>query len=335
MTTPLYTLVRSSRALMDTGEIGYGWSQIDFSKYPDANSLIEQGFIKNNIDFGRKRKQIMRYRSLKAGDRVVVPMSGTIVIAEVIGVRRHVLGSDVVYSENRISVRYFTDAKGSAFIPRTALTTKLQSRLRLRASIGVLDDFAEEIEKQIAGLNQGEIHTWKHEVEARQFQQETQFKTELLKRLQSGSDIALKAGGDGLEQLIRNLLEANGYNARILPKRQSSGIDDVDIAAHKTNDLTSDLEGLYIQIKHHRGHTGLHAVRQLDAFEDEGEEIRFCRKVLITTASLEREVLEEAERCGIATLDGIQLVDWIYQQRDKLNERDRAVLGISNVPQLI
>jgi len=149
-----FVLVRSPKELIEKGQIGYGW-EVDFSKYDNANSLIED--IDKKCGIGRKRKQVERYFNLKENDIVIVPLSGAIVIAEVIGEKSFQLNPDIKFSENRVTVEYLSDKEGGVYyIPRKSLSTELQSRLKLRMSVASLNDFSEEIEKHVESLKKEE-----------------------------------------------------------------------------------------------------------------------------------------------------------------------------------
>ena len=98
--------------------------------------------------------------------------------------------------------------------------------------------------------------------------------------------------------------------------------------------LTPDIEGLLIQVKHHKGLTGSTGIKQLEAYSDD-EEFSFFRKVLITTAELDDVIKNRAEDADIVTMDGEELVNWIYDNIDQLGADTRIALGISSIPSLV
>jgi restriction system protein len=329
-----FILVRSSRALIDKHQIGYGWAAVDFSAYGSSQELLELGFSGKNI--GRKRKQILRYFNLQKSDIVVVPLAGTVAFAVVEGTKSHVLHSGIKYSENRVSVNYLTNSEGEVlYLPRKLLSTGLESRLKIRTSIASLDDFSDELSKVVSELKENKIYTVSKDISDKREQVASDFKEVLLYRLRSGEKIWIDAGGYGLEILVTEIFKANGYDANIQAKNSVKGLADVDVIATKPNILTGDLEGTLIQVKHHNGSTSLTGVRQLAAYTVDSGDYDYYRKVLVTTAELSDDVKAEAERLNIKTIDGEALVDWIYDNVDKLSEGTLRKLGIVSEPSLI
>lgn len=332
--TKNYVLVRSPRKLIQRHEIGYGWRDINFSSYLSFSELFKKEFIDTGKAYGRRKKQIERYFNLKEGDVVVIPTSGTIAFAKVEGTKVYNKDSSISYSENRIKVSYLKDKSDNSFIPRQALTTQLQSRLKIRMAIADLSDFSDEIDKHISSLDEGNIYTWKSEIEEKENYDEIVFKEKLLKRLKKGNKISLSAGGYGLEKLVSELLDINGYVSRIQPKNQSSGIDDIDIIAKKHNFLTDDIECLYIQVKHHTGTTGLTGLKQLTEYKND-DEYSLIRKVLISTGIFDNPLKEIAEKENIYLIEGDELVNLIYNNITQLSLNTKISLGITTTPQLI
>lgn len=328
-------LVRSSRELISQNKIGYGWENIDFSSYSTDGELIEKGFKNQGYNLGRKTKQIKRYFNLKENDIVIIPVSGAIAIAIVEGTKTYIKNPSENYSNNRIEVKYLSNSDKNIFIPRKSLTTALQSRLKIRMSIASLNEFRDEINKHIEALDKGKIHTWAKEVEQKEEEAANLFKSELLERLKNGKKISLSSGGYGLEKLVKELLEIQGYRARISAKNASSGIDDVDVIATKTNELTSDVEALFIQAKHHNGNTSNWGIQQLIAYEISSDDYAFYRKILITTGVLSDEDKQLAQDNEIIIIEGDILVDWIYDNIEKLNISTKVLLGITNRPSLL
>ncbi len=335
MSEPKIILVRSPRELINQNQIAYGWENIDFSSYKTANDLIEKGFKEQGYNLGRKTKQIKRYYNLEENDIVIVPVSGAIAIAIVEGTKSYLKNPSEKYSNNRIKVKYLLDSEKNIFIPRKTLTTALQSRLKIRMSIASLNEFKDEINKHIASLDKGEIHTWAKEVEEKESKAIDLFKNELLKRLKDGKNIGISSGGYGLEKLVKKLLEINGYQARISAKNASSGIEDIDVVATKTNELTSDIEGLFIQVKHHKGRTNDWGIKQLIAYNISEEDYAFHRKILITTADVNDTDKKFAQDNEIIIIEGNSLIDWIYDNIEKLDMATKVSLGITSRLSLI
>lgn len=329
-----FVLVRSPKALIEKHQIGYGWASVDFSAYETSKKLLEEGFSGKNI--GRKRKQILRYFNLQKDDIVIVPLAGTLAFAVVEGTKSHVIDSGIKYSENRVSVNYLTNEEGEVnYLPRKTLSTRLESRLKIRTSIASLDGFNDELTKIVSELKENRVYTVSKEISDKRDQVASDFKKILLSRLRSGEKIWIDAGGYGLEVLVTEIFKANGYDANIQAKNSGKGEADVDVIATKANILTGDIEGTLIQAKHHKGFTSVKGVKQLAAYAVEFSDYDYCRKVLVTTAELSEDVRAEAERNNIKAIDGEALVDWIYDNVDKLSESTLRKLGIVSEPSLI
>jgi restriction system protein len=237
--------------------------------------------------------------------------------------------------ENQVEVKFLRNEDGDvAFIPRNTLSTALQSRLKLRMAIANFSSFKDELLRLVDSTNKGEVHTWKTEVERKEAEAEKKFKIDLLKRIQKGKEISLSAGGYGLEKLVKELLQEQGYEASIQAKNQSSGIDDIDIIAERANLLTSKVEVLFIQVKHHKGTTSSWGIEQLKAYPV-SDDIDFYSKVLITTGKIDEAVKFEAEKDNIVILDGDQFVEWLYENIELLGINTKAALGIISIPSLV
>ena len=206
-------LVRSPRELIENGQIGYGWAGLRFSDYKTIDDLLGEGIKNSGCKLGRKTKQIKRYFGLEKGDLGIVPVSGASAIAVVDGEKTYKKDAAVKYGENRIKVTYLSDKNGNVFIPRKCLTTDFQSRLKIRMSVANLGEFSDEVDRHVEALKNGEIHTWKKETEKREAEALLCFKNKLLDRIRKGEKVGLQAGGYGLEQLIQELLEIEGYKA--------------------------------------------------------------------------------------------------------------------------
>jgi len=322
-------LVRSPRELIEKGLIGYGWQDIDFSEFKDTDDLFKNGFAGKNI--GRKGNQIKRFFNLNEGDLIVTPFFKSIAISKVIGKKS--FDSSVSNGSNQVSVSYLKDSKGNIFIPRENLSTALKSRLRIRMSNADLKGFSDEILRQVKALEKGEALTWATKMVEKEAKLSEEFKADLLQRLRTGKALGLSAGGDGLEKLIQEIFIIQGYNAIIPAKSAAKGIADVDIIATRENPF-SDTERILVQVKHHDSKTGMKGVTQLDKYE-ESEDFICSRKILITTAEFGEGVINKAVDLGIMTMEGTELVNWIYENIDQLSASTRAKIGVSMTPTLV
>lgn len=323
-------LVRSPRTLIKDSLIGYGWT-VNFTAYESAKELIAKGFAE--INYGKRKKQISTYFNLKEGDIVVVPVSKAIAIGKVVGTKSYEPNSDIPMSQNRITVRFYSDASGNQFIPRTLLSTKFQTRLKIKMSVANLSEFSDEITAHIDFLKQGKIRTLETAYSEKLELEETEFKKNLLTRIRTGKDISIEAGGYGLEKLVLELLTIQGYSAKIQAKNQSSGIDDVDITAEKSNDFTGKNEFLFVQVKHHKGKTDNKGIKQLA--EHKVDDNVHYEKLLITSATLDENTKLYAEEKNVLTMEGETLVELITNNIDKLAEDTKIRLGITVRPYLV
>jgi len=330
MTQVNFMMVRSPN-LIKNNQIGYGWCEINFSEFDNTADLINEGF--KGIDRGRQTNQIKRYFNLKQDDYVVVPFSGTIAIAKVVGQKSyHPMTNEVPYGENRISVRYLKHKDGY-FIPRVNLSTALQNRLKIRMTICDLNEFSEELCKHIESIENDQLYTWNTEQELKLQRNTEQFKADLLSRLRSNKDINLQSGGIGLEHLIKEILEAKNYTARIPAKNEKSGIQDVDVIATRFSEFSEKKEGIFIQVKHHAGTTGNHGIKQVSEYEINEDDYSQIDRVLITTADFKNN--DFASSNSVTVLAGADFIDWVYDNLSLLSNDSLLALGISNLPTLL
>lgn len=134
-----------------------------------------------------------------------------------------------------------------------------------------------------------------------------------------------------MERLVKELLEIEGYSAKIESKNQSSGIADIDISAEKIDRFNQCR--LLIQVKHHKGETSNHGLKQLIAYDTNDE--TDVQKWLITTADLSDTSKQLAEDNQIRVMNGKELVNWIDESLEYLSVGTKQQLGIINVPQLV
>lgn len=329
-------LVRSARELVEEGYIGYGWEKVKFNEYHTVKDLFSQGF--HGINYGRKKKQIIRFFELKKDDIVVVPLSGTIAIGIVEGEKVYDSMSKIPFSANRVKVNFFTNTDGeTVYIPRTELETAFERRLKIRMSISNLEDFRSEIEHIISALSQGEIYTWDLAAVKKGEEAKNKFIKNLGKRLRSEKGLGIAAGGYGLEKLIWEIFQAKEYDTSIPAKNSRQAGEDVDIIARKEGEFSSNGEVYLIQAKHHRGATNMHGLNQLIKYniDDYDDEVKIY-KVLMTTALKVVDGLEEkAKDEKIIVIKGDELAKWIYSNLSLLSKKTLNKLGISEVPTLI
>ncbi|CAM4305254.1 restriction endonuclease [Acinetobacter pragensis] len=324
-----YLMVRSPEALITESKIGYGWKHINFSEHENTKSLIKE-IIDKNGSIGRMKNQVINFFSLKEEDIVLVPVRKSVIIAKVLGGKFYECDFRSGHGANQIMVEYFKKDGKVIKIPRSRLKQNLESRLKLRTTIADLSKFAPEIDELLKNINiYGDFNI------TDVFQEKIEnsiiaFKNELLKSLRKGNT-RLKAGGRGLEELVQELLEIQGYSqVDILAKQNGIGKSDVDIQAVSENNPF--LKDLLVQVKHHDGITGKKAIDQLITYEK--EEAIDAYKWVITTGNISDDTKNYAEKHQISIMEGDEFVDWIYTNLDKLKISTKESLGIIEVPKL-
>ncbi len=322
-------MVRSPESLIKENKIGYGWKQVNFSAHQEIKELIKE-IIEKNGSIGRMTNQVKNYFELKSEDIVIVPLGKKIAIAKVIGTKNYDPLFKGGHGANQIDVKFFRKDGKVIYIPRSKLKENLESRLKLRTTIGDLTRFSQEIDHIIQNLNELGNFDIKSSFQEKIDQYENEFKTELLNALWKGNT-RLKAGGRGLEELVKELLEIEGYsNVDILDKKNGEGIADVDIQA--TSEKNPFLKDILVQVKHHRGETSKHAINQLIAYEFESDSNAY--KWVVTTGHVSQESKLYAQENQINIMEGEQLVDWIYTNLSALKISTKEALGIVDVPKL-
>lgn len=318
-------MVRSTDQMIEKNLIGYGW-QVDFSQFSQVAELLDAIKTKHGT-YGNSRKRIASFFNLKKGDIVVVPTGSSIALAEVEGERFFQAGSKK--SSNQISVQYCRNQNGGLIkIPRKLLTNALESRLKIRTSIADLQKFDTELMSIFQNIKKNNQYIPSH-IDEKKLETQESFKVDLLAAIK-GKKTWLESGGIGVENLVVELLQLDGYTATVQPKNQSSDIADVDIIAIKATRFYQS--ELLIQVKHHSGHSGEHGIRQLIAYDSDNQN---ANKWFITTAEISDSTKGLAENHNISTMDGEALVDWLVDSIDSLAEATMRKLGIIQAPVLV
>lgn len=319
-------LVRSPASLVNEHLAGYGWPQVNFAEATNASKLMEL-FSERGIDPGRHRNQIKRFFSIGRGDIVVVPLHRSIAIGFANGIRSY--GKGVGYGENRVGVEYLRHQDGTIVrIPRTDLPEAFSTRLRIRMSVVSLDEFKDDILRIIDQVKCGGGTSFDSHIQALEADALVSLRKSLLNNIRMGNT-NLQSGGLGLEKLVAELLRIEGYAAKILAKTAFEGVADADIEAFREDRFSSNK--LFIQVKHHNGITGYHALRQLQQIDDDDNVERW----LITTGDVEPQMTEEAESQGIGVMDGEKLMEWVVERANQLSPATLNRLGLSTVPSLL
>jgi len=321
-----FVLVRSPRELVEDNLIGYGWGNVNFSKFTTAKDLIAH-FNKNNIDYRRQKNQIRRFFNISEGDVVIVPMGSSFAIGHATNTKSY--GSGIRHGDNRIAVNFLRNNDGKLIkIPNKRPSTGFASRLKIRQTVASLDEFEDEIMGLLQSLEKYGAASLDLHVQELQETAIQQLKSTLLSNIRSGKSY-LESGGIGLERLVQELLQIEGYQAKIPSKSQHEGIADTDIEAVRTDRFSSTR--LIIQVKHHQGMTGTHGIKQLNAVEEEENVLRW----LITTASVSDEVKAFADSCNVQVMDGELFVEWLYEHLGNLSPMTLNRLGVALIPTLL
>ncbi len=331
-----YYMVRILENQFDIAEknsvVAVGWSDWNIYKMSEEEIRKEIGGAYDSWGAspqlrGRKINEILRFRSIKKGDYILVPHWNSVWFA--------VAESEFYYDENakkddlsnRLKVCFQKDADGNnRCVPRSQLSERLSRRLHLRgATVLELDDFKEEIEK----IFNDKEYSFSKAVTEKENELIKTFKKNLLESICEG-DVYLKSGGIGLEELVRELFECEKYEAQILPKNKFKSWGDADIIAMSKFQIS-----ILAQVKHHKGYTDTWGIEQLKEIKKNGEDEGCDKLMLITSGNVKEDIKQEAEKHGILVMDGEQLVDWIYENINELSAETKTKLKISISPIVI
>ncbi|ERJ00784.1 MULTISPECIES: restriction endonuclease [Eubacteriales] len=345
-----YYLVRireNAHQYVENGIVAVGWSQVDFSQCLEKGlspaQKVEEMCYHTGASpqlVGRKKAEVTRFCKIKSGDLVVVPCKGGFYIGESTG--HYLYSSEAVVRDlaNQLQVRFRcgSDGKPLRFVragKNMALTTKLRTR-----GFSILEFDDERVVQGIeelweSGLDRAESDR----VVERQEEEDQAFIQRMASVLQNYSATSLPAGGQGMEEMVANLLRVNGFIVKILSKRCGEGKADADILAVKPMGTSSELSFAYfIQVKHYVGETGLGGLEQIRKFRDqiqngylfsyekEGSALQVMllpdniRYGVLTSGTFADRTVEEAEKDGLFLIDGIQLAEMLCEKIDDLPE---------------
>lgn len=334
LSEPNYYLVRTSPELVERGIVGVGWSEFRFDQIDDADAAIQE-IIDRWGSVRRWANQIRRFYVIREKDIVVAPVPYAVAIGMATGGILFDEASVVADRANQRHVNFPRDAEGRVItVPRTSFSEAFQRRLRVQGmTVNDLEEFADEIEAARASLSSGADYTWQNQVVAQMSKQQDAFKQNLLMNIRSGRT-NLQAGGVGLEHLVRELLEADGYKARVLSKRQFGSYADADVQASRSDPCAS--VKLLVQVKHHQGFSNEHGIRQLEEIRKaHAGEYDDHQIVFVTSASVSDELRKAAESANVTVLGGLELAEWISEQIDRLSAPTKLALGVYEVPAVI
>lgn len=343
---PDYYMVRAKNQtqeefdfFFENGVVAIGWSQVDVRTLNSKEEVDD--VLSDHYDFwsdaypsvrGRRENEILRFNGIENRDRVLVPYRSSVALATVDGKHRYVPDTGVDLS-NQILATYERDEEGNLLtVSRSDLTGALQSRLRVPGStVTDLNEFADEIKRF---FDREEQFTWKARHRNQEQERRDAFQKALLERLQEGED-HLPAGGLGLEGLVAELLRLDRFEeVNSLAKSSFEGKGDADIEATRADRFGE--RKVLIQVKHHRGETGRHGLRQLQAIQANASETWGEHElVLVSTGSVPSNIKDDAEQTGIVVLEETDFIDWLLDHVDELKPETRRKLGLSEVPAFI
>ncbi len=340
-------MIRAMRSTLEDFDVFFqnsvvavGWSDFDFTRYESFEALLQAITDEYYSDettekmapqiAGKRKNEIRRFKGIQKGDQIVIPYLSNIRLAVACGEERFSeLDGDLQDMANQHVVSFVRDNDGGYLtVPRQQFSEGLQRRLRVPGSaISDLSEFAEEV----ACLFQDEPYT--STILRVQNEQERGFKEKLLCILQNGTS-ALCAGGIGMEDLVAELLRADGYIADIQAKNRFPGIADADIEATRDDHITSTK--LLVQVKHHSWESDEWGARQLiHILEAQPDFFAEYQLVLVTSGDASGGLRDLCDAENITLITGPQLVDWIVDQLENITPKMKSALRISNVPQLV
>lgn len=316
--------------------IAVGWSEIDFTKHSieQTENLVkevEKCYYSDGKTFapivGKKLNEVRRFHNINTGDYLLIPYFNSIRLA--------ISGDKLIYDNNSYDldlanqrkVDYLQNKGTFKTVPRDELSEALQRRLRVRGStVSDLYEFKDEIEK----LFSKDSYTWTSDFDENETKLKDRFKETLINRIKAGKT-NLKTGGIGLEYLVQELMECEGYKSEVKAKTAFQ-FGDADVYADKSDKFQETK--ILIQVKHHSGYTNEWGLKQLYEIK-KGEEHKGYKFVLVTSANISDEVRKLADELDIVAIDGNELADWIYDHLNKLSVETKKILGISSIPQFM
>lgn len=338
MVRAMYQTSEELNLFIKNSVVAVGWSRVNFSSFSDVDEVVDQviqayyseGSAMPQV-VGKRRNEVRRFKNLRKGDRIIIPYWDSVCLAICNGKEIYDTNASDLDLSNQRKVKYIHNEDGGLmYIPRTHLSEGLQRRLRVRGTtIADLYEFENEIDHLFISKN----FSWLSSLEDIQQSIAKDFKKELLQNLRSGKTY-LQTGGIGLENLIRELMEIEGYNAKVLSKRTFKSFGDADIQAIKSDRFGENK--VLIQVKHHYGTSGLWGAEQLiEILNQQPELIQEYKLVLITSAEASEELRKVCNDKDISLLTGTELVDWIFDCLIKLSPTTKKQLGISEIPRFI
>lgn len=320
------------RIFFDHNVVAVGWSEVDFSKFSDTDALREEVrkeyFSSSDRAaqvISKQLNEVRRFKEIKKGDYIVIPYYSyvALAVAEEGELYETAAYEQDLANQHRVTYRY-RDGK-ILTVPRNELSEGLQRRLRVRGNtVSDLYEFKGEIER----LFERRSYSYSEEMQALERREMKRLKEHLLKNIQTGNT-NLQTGGIGLEHLVCELMQCEGYKAQVLDKRTFGAKADADVLAVRDDAFQS--VRILVQVKHHQGTSSRSGIDQIiEALKDKRYED--CQGYFITSAVLTPEDAEYARQHDIGVMDGEDLMDLLVSQLGALSETTRRQLGVLPIP---
>jgi restriction system protein len=329
-----FYLVRTLPELIEKGIVGVGWVDFHFNEIPDAEEALRL-IVEDWGSVGRWSNQIRRFYNIAEGDVVVAPVPYAVAIGKATGG----LFYDTAYYDadraNQRRVNFPRDQEGRVItIPRTSFSEAFQRRLQVQGmTVNDLGEFAAEIQSAVVSLEQGSNYSWVNQIHEETSRQKEVFKKKLLVNIQSGKT-NLQTGGVGLENLVCELLNLEGYSAHVLSKRHFGSFADADVQASRSDRCT--MVKLFVQVKHHQGFSNEDGIHQLEEIRNaHAGEYDDYEHVFVTSASVSEELRKTAEKSEVTVIAGPELAEWLSDHIHRLSNETKLALGVYEVPAVI
>lgn len=316
--------------------VAVGWSEVDFTQYANnptkLRNAVNQMYYADK-DFhpplvGKKLNEVQRFQKIKAGDYIIIPYYNSIRLAIAKSQFRYKNSAYDMDLANQLETEYLMTDNDFKTVPRNSLSEGLQRRLRVRGStVSDLYEFEYEIEK----IFKKENYSWTSDYEEKENLLTEKVKQDLFKNIQNGTT-NLITGGIGLEYLVKELFECEGYIANVLAKNHFDEYGDADVYAVKSDKFQETK--VLIQVKHHSGYTDNWGIEQLKKIQTNSIYADY-KFVLITSALIGDNIKQNATFSDVNTMDGVEFIDWIFEHLEDLSIETKTRLGLSLVPQII
>ena len=324
-------------------KVAVGWSRVNFTSYSeDVDGLIKKiddSYYKGkDVDSrtrGRQRGQVKRLAGIEKGDIIVVPAYRSFYLGYATG--ECIYDEDCIEDDlaNQLIVDFKKDENGKPMVfAREGKNTALMSKLRARG-FTILEINGQRMEEQIDNLLRAEKdYSEEDRIANIEAEKSKEFQSKLREALENYEQTSLSAGGMGFEELVKKLMESDGYEATILSKNNGgSGVADADILAIKKSSIGDEFTpSRYIQAKHYRGGSS-NGINQIIAKKqqvleqgDMGNDTNITANpqniafYLISSGSFTKETREIAERNDIILIDGERLAEILIDRIDDMSD---------------